>query len=192
MALVGLLSIEEVKSLQLKHDSVWDDALGDVDASEYTQEAPKGYIEKEKPKIDYKAIAQRKKEAAALVQKEAEDNEKLEKDLEDMNIELYTFSKSLKPSSFHKALNIKEKLDESNHAPKHFRVSLVNMWSKGFKHDAVANYAFVKEKLQDLDVAEKNLNRNIDSKAQLDIFLTTANDVKSSFKKRYGEKEWEP
>ena len=67
IALVGLLSIEEVKSLQLKHDSVWDDALGEVDASEYSKESPKGYIEKEKPKIDYVAIAKRKKEAEALV-----------------------------------------------------------------------------------------------------------------------------
>ena len=70
IALVGLLSIDEVRSIQLKHDSVWDDALGDVDTSEYTKEAPKGYVEKEKPKIDVKAIERRRKEAEALVQKE--------------------------------------------------------------------------------------------------------------------------
>ena len=109
-----------------------------------------------------------------------------------MNIELYTFSKTLKPSSMHKALALKEKLESKGHPPKHFRVSLVNLWSKGFQHDAVANYQFVKEKLQDLDVAEKNLNRNIDSKAQLEIFLNTANNVYDSFKKRYGKKEWNP
>ena len=45
IALVGLLSIDEVKAIQLKHDSVWDDALGDVDTSSYTKEAPKGYVE---------------------------------------------------------------------------------------------------------------------------------------------------
>ena len=49
-----------------------------------------------------------------------------------------------------------------------------------------------KEKMQDLDVAEKNLNRNIDSKAQQDIFLATANGVKKEFLKRYGEQEWSP
>ena len=38
---------------------------------------------------------------------------------------------------------------------------------------------FVKEKLLDLEVAEKNLNRNIDSKAQLELFLGVANDVKT-------------
>ena len=83
-----------------------------------------------------------------------------------MNIELFTFSKTLKPSALHKALDLKEKLEGKNKAPAHFRVAVRNLWSKGFKHEAVSNYAFVKDKLQDLDVAEKNLNRNIDSKAQ--------------------------
>mmetsp|Transcript_2772 Transcript_2772/g.4740 ORF Transcript_2772/g.4740 Transcript_2772/m.4740 type:complete len:94 (+) Transcript_2772:346-627(+) len=92
----------------------------------------------------------------------------------------------------HKALAIKEKMESQGHPPAHFRVSLVNLWSKGFKHEAVANYKFVKDKLQELDIAEKNLNRNIDSKAQLDIFLGTATDVKKQFKQRYGEAEWEP
>ena len=45
--------------------------------------------------------------------------------------------------------------------------------------------------MEDLLVAEKNLNRNIDSQAQLNIFIQTAQDVKDAFLKRYGEKEWE-
>ena len=96
-----------------------------------------------------------------------------------MNIELYTFSKTLKPSALHKAMSIKEKLENEGHPPAHFRAAVTNLWSKGFKHETVANYNFVKEKLQDLDVAEKNLNRNIDSKAQLELFLGVANDVKT-------------
>ena len=90
----------------------------------------------------------------------------------------------------HKALEIKEKLDNDGMSPEHFRVSLTSLWSKNFKHDSVANYPFVKEKLEDLSIAEKNLNRNIDSKAQLDIFLGTAKEVKDSFTKRFGDKEW--
>ena len=99
-----------------------------------------------------------------------------------MNIELYTFAKTLKPSEF-RAPSIKlwkskpsdcmTQLENEASPPAHFRVSLSNLWSKGFKHDAVAKYTFVKEKLEDLNVAEKNLNRNIDSKAQLDLFLQT-------------------
>ena len=45
--------------------------------------------------------------------------------------------------------------------------------------------------MEDLLVAEKNLNRNIDSASQQQIFLQTANEVKKNFKKRYGEKEFE-
>ena len=88
-----------------------------------------------------------------------------------MNIELFTFAKTLKPSAMHKALQLKEKLENEGFPPEHFRVSIHSLWSKGFKHESVANYQFVKEKLQDLQVAETNLNRNIDSKAQLDLFL---------------------
>ena len=64
-----------------------------------------------------------------------------------MNIDLFTFSKTLKPSSLHKALDIKEKLEGKGAPPAHFRVSTRNIWSRGFKHDLVANYAFVKEKM---------------------------------------------
>ena len=114
-----------------------------------------------------------------MAEKEENSKKEIEQDLEDMDIELYTFSKTLKPSAMHKAIAIKEKLENEGHPAKHFRVSLANMWGKGFKHEAVSNYAFVKEKLQDLDVAEKNLNRNIDSKAQLELFLGVASDVRN-------------
>ena len=65
------------------------------------------------------------------------------------------------------------------------------MWARGFKHDNIAQYNFVKDKLADLDIAEKNLNRDIDSKPQLDMFLKTAQDVKASFLKRFGAEEWQ-
>ena len=64
-----------------------------------------------------------------------------------MNIELFTFSKTLQLSALHNALDIKQKLDEKGLPPAHFRVSTRNIWSKGFKHDLVANYKFTKEKL---------------------------------------------
>ena len=107
--------------------------------------------------------------------------EQLEKDLEDMHIELLSFCKTLKPSNMHKALQLKEKLENAGQPPKHFRVSVYSLWQKGFKHDQVANYKYVKEKMEDLLVAEKNLNRNIDSEAQLDIFIKTAREVKDGF-----------
>ena len=161
------------------NDDAWGDMLDATDKSDYISDTPSDYKEKPKPKVDYKKIEQEQKAQQALAEKEETARKEVEQDLEDMDIELYTFSKTLKPSAMHKALAIKEKLDNEGKPPKHFRVSLANMWGKGFKHEAVSNYAFVKEKLQDLDVAEKNLNRNIDSKAQLELFLGVANDVKN-------------
>ena len=43
--------------------------------------------------------------------------------------------------------------------------------------------------MEDLDVAEANLNRNYDSEQQLDMFISEASDVKNNFVKRYGLKE---
>ena len=57
-ALVGIIA-----GHKLVHDSIWDDMIGGVDESSYNKEAPKAYKEKEKPKVDYKAIAAKKKKA---------------------------------------------------------------------------------------------------------------------------------
>ena len=88
------------------------------------------------------------------------------------------------------AIELKEKLEEQGKAPEHFRVSVKSLWTKGFKHDYALKYKFVQDKMQDLDVAEKNLNRNIDSKAQQDMFIATASEIRDVFEKRYGDKEW--
>ena len=80
-----------------------------------------------------------------------------------MYIELYTFSKNLKPEAIQKALELKKKLEDNNAPPKHFRVATRHVWQKGFKQQNYLNYNFVKEKFDDLAIAEKNFNRNVDS-----------------------------
>ena len=73
LALVGLLSQEQVQGVQLsadiRFDSIWEDAMGGADTSSYTKDTPKAYMEKEKPKVDYKAIERKKKAAQAMAQK---------------------------------------------------------------------------------------------------------------------------
>ena len=62
----------------IKHDSIWDDAMGSIDQSEFNKSAPKEYKEAEKPKekkVDYEAMykkqrAQEEKAKQMLVQKE--------------------------------------------------------------------------------------------------------------------------
>lgn len=198
LAILALLSTAQAASLQTHSsgDNIWSETLdAGIDASVYLKDSPKGYTEKEKPKPDPNIELRKKKKIEEEYKKKLDAEKRAEdraKDIEEMNIQLYTFAKTLKPSAMHQALAIKERLEDQGKGPDHFRVSARNLWSHGFKHDAVANYQFVKERLQDLDVAEKNLNRNIDSKAQLEIFIKEATDVKNSFIKRYGAAEWEP
>ena len=109
-----------------------------------------------------------------------------------MNSELLTFAKKLDTKNLNKALEIKQQLEDKHQAPPNFRVNVKNLWSKGFTHDNLQSYIYVQDQLADLDIAEKNLNRNVDSKAQQDIFVMTANEVKNNFIKRYGAKEWQP
>lgn len=57
----------------------------------------------QRKKIEEDLIKKQKKEAAA---------KQRAIDIEEMNIQLYTFAKSLKPSAMHSALAIKEKLED--------------------------------------------------------------------------------
>ena len=160
-ALAALLAMASAHRLE----GIWDDSMAGINQAEYNAEAPKDYKEKDKPKIDYAAIERKKLLAEQAKEKEAERARAREKEVEDMNIELLTFTKTLKPSNFHKALQLKEKMEEEGHPPKHFRVSATSLFQKAFEHEAVAQHKFVKDKLEDLLIAERNLNRNIDSKA---------------------------
>ena len=107
--LVGLTSASSLG--QKSSDNIWGDVMGGIDQGDYNKETPRAYKPQDKPKINYAAIAKKKQdleknELASLVQKEV-----VEQDKEDMNIELLTFSKTLKPSHMRKALALKEKLE---------------------------------------------------------------------------------
>ena len=85
---------------------------------------------------------------------------------------------------------MKEKLEKNGQSPEHFKVVTYELFLKGFKHDDLVNYEFTKGKLADLDIAEKNLNRDIDSAPQLEMFLGVAKDVKKAFEKHFGADMW--
>ena len=194
--LLGSSQAYKLVSRELAYDDAennpWASAMAGIDVKDYNKSAPKGYTEAEKPKVDMELIARKKIEREMKAKEEEKNKEERAKDYEDMLIELMSFSKNITPESLDKALKLKEKLEASGHPPAHFRVSTYSLWQKAFKHEAVKNYKFSKESMEDLLVAEKNLNRNIDSKSQQQIFLQTANEVKANFKKRYGADEFDP
>lgn len=95
-------------------EGVWNNVLSGMnDTDEYHKETPKGYVEeKPKQKIDYEAIARKKIEAEMKAKQALAQKQQREKDLEDMNIELLTFSKNLSLDNLKNAIKIKERLEE--------------------------------------------------------------------------------
>ena len=167
MKLVSIAILLSLTSAtRLSQSNIWDSVAADVD-DEYNKDAPKGYqeVKKPAPKIDYEAIARKKIQAEQKQKQLLAQSEENEKDNEEMLINLMTFSKTLDKPSLKKAMDLKAKLDERGFNVPHFRVSTYSLWQNGFKHETVKNYKFVKESMEDLLVAEKNLNRNIDSNA---------------------------
>ena len=60
--LVGLINISDVNAIRIKGDeNPWGDMMEGVDTSDYTKDAPKAYVEIEKPKINYALIQRMKK-----------------------------------------------------------------------------------------------------------------------------------
>ena len=103
----AILLLGAASALQVKYDSMWAETVEDLSVNDYTKDTPKAYAEQEKPKPDPKAMAalvQQEKEKArkeALDQLKNEENAKI---TEEMNLSLYEFAKTLKPSAMHKAL----------------------------------------------------------------------------------------
>tara|TARA_B110000285_G_C14913106_1_gene508899 strand:- start:515 stop:790 length:276 start_codon:yes stop_codon:yes gene_type:complete len=89
-SIIALLLLSTASGI--RHDSIWDDAMGAVDSSDYNKSTPKEYKEADKPKVkkvDYEAMykkqrAEEEKVKMALVQKEDAENKET-----DMDNELY-------------------------------------------------------------------------------------------------------
>jgi len=67
------------------------------------------------------------------------------------------------------------------------KVSTVEIYKKNFSFPEVARNDFAAEKLEELEIAEKNFNSNIDNKELLKNFILTAQGVKKSLKEKYGD-----
>ena len=68
--MVGLI---DVKAIRIRgDDNVWGDSLEGIATDDYSKDAPKAYVEMEKPKINYALIQKLKKaeEAEKLLKKQ--------------------------------------------------------------------------------------------------------------------------
>ena len=79
----------------------------------------------------------------------------------------------------------KEELDK-------VKVSSRALFQKGFAFAEVARNDYAAGQLDELEIAEKNFNANMDNKDLLDSFLGTATTVKKNLQSKYADQWTEP
>lgn len=72
----------------------------------------------------------------------------------------------------------KEELDK-------VKIDTKNLFQKGFSFAEVARNDYAAEQLEELEIAEKNFNSNLDNVDLLGTFLNTANKVKTKLQTKY-------
>lgn len=71
-------------------------------------------------------------------------------------------------------------------------VNTNELYQKQFKFPGIAKNEFSQDKFDELEIAEKNLNNNIDNDKLLTKFIETAQKIKKSFKDKYADNWSDP
>ena len=106
------------------------------------------------------------------------------------------FSRSLAREDFESALQMKTDLMENEGVTKEeldkTKIATRALYQKGFQFAEVARNDYAAEQLEELEIAEKNFNANIDNKDLLESFLNTAASVKKNLQSKYQDQWTEP
>lgn len=140
--------------------------------------------------------AERRKAQAQAEKQRKEKEEKLTKTKSDFKGQMEKFSKSLAREDFDSALQMKTNLMENDNVPKEeldkVKINTRALFQKGFAFAEVARNDYAAEQLDELEIAEKNFNSNMDNKDLLDNFLNTAASVKKNLQAKYQDQWTEP
>lgn len=79
----------------------------------------------------------------------------------------------------------KEELDK-------IKINTKNLYQKGFQFAEVARNDYAAEQLEELEIAEKNFNSNLDNVDLLGTFLSTAQTVKKNLQSKYADQWSDP
>lgn len=94
------------------------------------------------------------------------------------------FSLSLKKDDLDKLLELKSDLIENDHVPKDqldkLKVNTNSLYKKGFSFPEVAKNDFATELFDELEIAEKNFNANMDNDDLYKSFTQTCEKVKNT------------
>lgn len=107
-----------------------------------------------------------------------------------------TFSKSLKKDDLDKLLELKTDLIENDNVPREqvdkLKVNTNSLYHNGFSFPEVAKNDFASELFDELEIAEKNFNANMDNIDLYKAFIQTCDKVKDTLKNKYGDQWTDP
>lgn len=139
---------------------------------------------------------ERRKAQASAEKQRKDKGEKLTQARAGFKAQMEKFSKSLAREDFESALTMKTELIESENVAKEeldkVKVSSRALFQKGFAFAEVARNDYAAGQLDELEIAEKNFNANMDNKDLLDSFLGTASTVKKNLQSKYADQWTEP
>ena len=139
---------------------------------------------------------ERRKAQAAAEKQRKDKGEKLTQAKAGFKAQMEKFSKSLSREDFESALTMKTELIEGENVAKEeldkVKVSSRALFQKGFAFAEVARNDYAAGQLDELEIAEKNFNANMDNKDLLDSFLGTATTVKKNLQSKYADQWTEP
>lgn len=113
----------------------------------------------------------------------------------DLQTAFTNFSKTLKESEFDKAMKLREQLADMNESTTtldKIKINTVDFFKKGFQFPEVAKNDFSTEVLDELEIAEKNLNSNLDNVDLFNTFVETAEACKKKLKDKYQDQWSDP
>ena len=103
------------------------------------------------------------------------------------------FSKSIKKEDFEEAMKLKQDLVENENVPQEeldkVKVTTNKIYKKNFALPEVAHNDYASEQLEELEIAEKNLNANMDNADLLKKFILVTKEVGKKLKEKY-ESQW--
>jgi len=111
---------------------------------------------------------------------------------QDMTNSFVAFSKGLKETDFDAAMKTRQELldmNESATSLDKIKINSVEIYKKSFEFPEVAKNDFSSEVLDELEIAEKNLNSNLDNVDLFNDFVDIAEKSKTRLKSKYAD-QW--
>ena len=131
-------------------------------------------------------LEEKKKQALAELEKAKEaKNKQVAKKKKVIDNEWSKFCMTLRMDHWVKAQKLWAKLDKSGSPQPILKANTKELYEKGFKFDSIANNQDTQAILQDLDIAQINLNQNPNNEILLKKFIATAQEASKELRSKY-------